>query len=281
MRCIAQQDPAAGAHLLGARQRQRPGARVRRSGSGCRQRRPWHRAKARSKLAASMAMSASARSIGHRPHQRIGHGRAAGDERAASASTSGERNHCRASPGMHGVGLQPCRHGALLVALHAHGHAQRSRVAEALPSANASSAACTRPVAHAPHVRRKGQRRIEHALQFGGIDDPGQGLDALRPGGELQHTGAGIALDVHVVHRAAGIVGQGRPTPSVRATAPRSWHSTQRRARRRAPRAGAGPPAAASCSATDRPCRDRASARHAPTGPAPRTHTSTLLMRRL
>ena len=70
---------------------------------------------------------------------------------------------------------------------------------------SAGGESTTSLLGNAMHMRREGQRGAEHALQFGSVDDPRQRLDALRPGREVERRAVGVALDVHVVDRAAGV----------------------------------------------------------------------------
>ena len=198
---------------------------------------------------------------------------ARGRSNGSSASTSGERNHCRATPACGRVAAAGARRSRAGRSAWRSKWPRRtrSRVAEALPSAQRQSA--QRPPAPSATRCTCGAKRRAAASSrssAGGVDDPGQRADALRPGRELEHAAGRRRRDAHVVAPGRCVVGQRVPDLQVAQQRHRRRRSARRRARRRAAR-----PPRARVAQRHRQAVPRQRQRQArPTTPAPRTHTS-------
>jgi hypothetical protein len=84
------------------------------------------------------------------------------------------------------VGFQPGRDATVAVVLHRHADAQPLAGGRGAAFGQHQQAGVDVVLRDPGDMRCKAHRRRQAALEFGGVDDPGQLLDALRPGRKIQ-----------------------------------------------------------------------------------------------
>ena len=215
---VTHQHPARAAQALRPAQRQRPGGaltgqckRAGRAAGGLGQRR----------LKFSRRRGAQGRRpLGrHRPHQAI----AAAGLRPVKGQQGQHIGAAKPLPrqaGVRHIGHQAGGQRAVAIGAQVEGHAQCRPVGRGPALGQHGQRgrggvggvrSIRLSVGQQVQVRRKAGCRVQRRLQRRRIDDPGQCLGAGAPGREIQRTGRGVALDVHVVHRRHRIGGQGIP----------------------------------------------------------------------